>query len=344
MQVFTKRVWTAVGIAGAVLVSAWVLSSLLYGLLLLFAGALFGVVLSRLSLHLGNLLGVSYGVAYGIVMALLAAAALGMAFFLGAQIAAQAGKFVSELQNASGSLQQQLESQPWWSQFREFEQQAQKALSSQKAVSTATSAASSLLGGVGGGVIVLVLAAYFALRPEWYRGGLLTLVPPDGRERAAEVLTKVGASLWYWFLGRLVGMLVIGTGTTIGLWFLDVPLPFSLGVLAGLLTFVPNIGPIIALIPALLLSMQQGASTALYVVLFYFALQTVESYLLTPLIEQHQVSLPPGVTLSAQLLIGMAAGVLGLFLATPMTVVLTILLRELYVKDLLGAEPAIRSA
>jgi predicted PurR-regulated permease PerM len=88
-----------------------------------------------------------------------------------------------------------------------------------------------------------------------------------------------------------------------------------------------------------LFALQGGFDTALYVVAFYFALQTVESYLLTPMIDQYQVSVPPGVTLSAQLLLGLVGGVLGLLLATPLVVVTTTLVGEFYVKDILGSEP-----
>ena len=127
-------------------------------------------------------------------------------------------------------------------------------------------------------------------------------------------------------------MAVIGVCTGAGLWLLGIPLPLTLAVLAGIMNFVPNIGPIIAGVPAVLLGLQQGTNVALYVLLFYFLLQFAESYFLTPLIDQHQVSIPPGLMLSAQLVLGVIAGFLGLLLATPLTVLAMILVNDLVVQ------------
>ena len=339
MQKFVQQVWIAVGIASVVLLAAWLASSLFQGLLIIFAGVLLGVFLTQLSNRLSRLAGLSYGAAYGVIVAGLAALAVSLIGMMGAQIALQAGEFVRQLRESGARLQEQLEGQDWWSEFRNLQTSATDLLASQQAVSTATSAVSMTFTTLGAAVLVTFLGIYFAVRPERYRNGLLTLVPPGKRRRVGEVMNRVVAVLWYWILGRLVGMLVIGIGSALGLWVLGVPLPISLGVLAGVLTFIPNLGPLIALVPAVLFSLQIGTDTALYVLLFYFALQTVESYLLTPMIDQYQVAVPPGLTLSAQLLFGLVGGVLGLLLATPLVVVISILLREFYVRDLLGAEP-----
>jgi predicted PurR-regulated permease PerM len=130
-------------------------------------------------------------------------------------------------------------------------------------------------------------------------------------------------------------MAIIGIGSGVGLWVIGIPLPVTQGVLAGILNFVLNLGPLLSSVPPILFGLQQGGTTAFYVAGFYFVLQFVESYLVTPLINQRQVQLPPALTLSAQLLMGMTAGFLGLLLATPLCAVASVVTRELYVQDAL---------
>jgi predicted PurR-regulated permease PerM len=95
-------------------------------------------------------------------------------------------------------------------------------------------------------------------------------------------------------------------------------MPATLGFVTALLTFIPNIGPILSVIPAALLALLQGPAALLYVLLLYTAVQLVETYLITPKVQQDMVSLPPAVTLVAQLLAGVLAGGLGLVLAAPL--------------------------
>lgn len=344
MQTYARRVWIAVGAVASVVLGAWLLTSLFQGVLVVFAGALFGVFLVHLSGLVSRLTGWSYPWAFGLVLLLLVLTSVATLALLGTQISQQVAEFIEQFEQASGNARERLESQEWWRQLHGVRQNAEEALTSSEAVSTATTAATraatSTLTAFGGVILVIFLGIYFAVDPQLYRLGILSLVPPKRRARVDEVLTMTSEMLWWWTLGRLLEMAVIGVGTAIGLWFLGVPLPIPLAVIAALLTFIPNLGPLLALVPAVLFSMQQGTETALYVVAFYLTLQFFESYFLTPIVEQHHVRLPPGVTLSAQLLFGMMAGILGLLFATPLAVVIMIQLREFYVKDLLQAEPA----
>ena len=141
-------------------------------------------------------------------------------------------------------------------------------------------------------------------------------------------------------LGRLFSMVIITIGSIIGLYFLNIPVPITLGVIAGLLTFIPNFGPVIAAIPPMLIGLQQGVDVALYVAIYYTGLQFVESYFLTPFVAEHQVALPPVITLSCQLVFGTLAGVLGVLLAEPLAVVTMLLVQEIYLIDTLGRDPS----
>jgi predicted PurR-regulated permease PerM len=184
--------------------------------------------------------------------------------------------------------------------------------------------------------IVLFIALFFALRPQLYVHGFLTLVPPPRRERARQVLTEVGAILRSWMMGQLFLMTVIAVITGVGLWALGVPLALGLALLAGLLEFVPYLGPLLAAIPAVLVALAESPQLAGHVVLLYLAIQTVEGYVLQPLVQQRAVYLPPAVVLLAQLVLGVLVGALGIILATPVAATAFVAVRMLYVEDLLG--------
>ena len=128
--------------------------------------------------------------------------------------------------------------------------------------------------------------------------------------------------------------------TTIGLWLLDVPLALVLGLIAALFTFIPNIGPILSAIPAVLFGLTVSPQQALYVGLLYGGIQVVESYLLTPLVQRKTIELPPALTLAAQVLLGVTFGGLGVALAAPLTAVTVVGTRMLYVEDALGKQSA----
>lgn len=131
-------------------------------------------------------------------------------------------------------------------------------------------------------------------------------------------------------------MAVVGILTWLGLVLLQVPLAMTLAILAALLSFVPNVGPILSAIPAALVGLAQSPTTALYVVGLYVAVQTIESYLITPLIQREAVLLAPALVLTMQLAFGLLFGFLGLLVATPLTVILVVLVKMLYLEDRLG--------
>lgn len=205
-------------------------------------------------------------------------------------------------------------------------------------VSRVTGIASTVLAAITGFLIILFLGLYLAAEPGLYTAGIVRLVPRRHRERAREVLAKLYETLKWWLVARFASMAVIGVLTWIGLAALGIPLSFILAVLAAILTFIPYVGPVLsALIPALL-ALAQGPMKALWVIVLFLAIQTVESYLITPLIERKAVRLPPALTITAQVLFTLIAGPLGLLLADPLLAVLMVLVQMLYVEDALGDE------
>lgn len=131
-------------------------------------------------------------------------------------------------------------------------------------------------------------------------------------------------------------MMVVGTLTTLAMRILGIPMALSLGVIAGLFSFVPYIGPVLSALPAILIAALQGSSQMLYVTLAYLIVQLLESYVITPLIHQRTVSLPPAVLLTLQLVIGVLLGPIGVVIATPLGVVVIVTVQVLYVQGVLG--------
>jgi predicted PurR-regulated permease PerM len=203
-------------------------------------------------------------------------------------------------------------------------------------VSQLTGLASSTAGVVVNILIVGILGIYLASQPSLYSRGLKHLLPLSYRERAGEVLGVIDESLRRWLVGRFALMVINGALTAIGLKLLGIPLALTLGLLAGLLNFVPNFGPWIAAIPAVLIAFLQGPQQALYVAVLYLGLQSVDGYLLTPLVDRRSVELPPVLTITAQVILGLAFGFIGILLASPLTAVAMILIKMLYIEDLLG--------
>jgi predicted PurR-regulated permease PerM len=203
------------------------------------------------------------------------------------------------------------------------------------------SAVSSTFGALGNAVIILFIGLYGALDPGVYKRGLTMLLAPSIQERGDEVLRAAGATLRNWLTAQLLAMTVVGMLTGLGLWLAGVPLAFALGLIAGLLAFIPNIGPIIAIAPALLLALPEGRTTLLIVLAVYLGVQALESYVITPLIQQEKVSLPPALVIAAQLLFGVLFGILGLALATPIAAVVMTIVGMVYVQSYLDRERSI---
>jgi predicted PurR-regulated permease PerM len=131
-------------------------------------------------------------------------------------------------------------------------------------------------------------------------------------------------------------MAVVGFLTAVGLWVAGIPLAFVLGLIAALLSFVPYIGPIASVVPAALVALAESPTKVLYVFIIYGVVQLLESYLITPLIQERAVSIPPAVLISAQVIMGILAGAIGVLMATPLAVVLIVLVQMLYLADVLG--------
>lgn len=183
--------------------------------------------------------------------------------------------------------------------------------------------------------IVVVTAIFLAANPQLYIIGFSKLFTMPYRSRIVEVLGECYETLKKWLWAMLLAMLIVGVSTAIGFSIIGLPLAFALAIIAFLFAFVPNIGPWIAAIPAALVGLTVSPQLALYALLLYAAIQFIESYIITPLIFQKTVSLPPALLLFFQVLLGILQGGLGLLLAAPLLAVGIVVVNELYVKDVL---------
>lgn len=194
---------------------------------------------------------------------------------------------------------------------------------------------STTLGILTASVFVLITGIYIAVKPDVYRKGMLRLVAPGKRDQAQDVLSELAHALRWWLLGRLLALAVVGVLTWMGLLALGIPSAVTLAFVAAVLSFIPNIGPLLSVIPAALVGWSIGPATALWVILLYAAIQAVESYLITPMVQQSNLAIPPALLLAAQFLLGLMFGILGLLLATPLLVVAMVLVRMLYIRKVL---------
>jgi len=140
-------------------------------------------------------------------------------------------------------------------------------------------------------------------------------------------------------MGRVTSMLVVAVASFIGLWVYGIPFALLLGLMAGLLTFIPYLGALVSSVPALLVAALHGFDAVIYVGVLYLVLHVVEGYMLAPLIQKRAVSIAPGFLLSAQVLGGAVAGVFGIAIATPVALVGAVIVQLGYVRDVIGAEP-----
>jgi len=185
-------------------------------------------------------------------------------------------------------------------------------------------------------LLVLVLIIMFLAEPRPYRRGFTLLFPSFYRRRVDQILQKCETALGGWVVGILFNMTVITVMSAIGLWILQIPLVFGNALLAGILTFIPNLGPTLSVIPPAILGLLEAPWKGAAVVILYIVIQQVESNILTPLVMERQVSLLPAVTLVSQLIFASFFGFLGLFLALPIVVVAQVWIKELVIHDILN--------
>lgn len=314
-------------------------------LLLVFACILFAILLFELSAILCRRFKLNRKLGLAIVVGLLLLVIGLGGWAMAPQIAEQANQLARTIPTSIQRLQQMVEQHPLLKRIAsELPQPKQLMQYLGQMVPNAGLFFGGVLGAVGNVAIILFVGIYFAVSPGIYRRGFVRLVPPRKRERAGQVLDEIGGTLARWLLGTSCSMLIAGTATSIGLSLLGVPLALILGIIAGLLDFIPYLGPIMAGVPAVLIALSVDPQLALYTVLLFAGIQLVQGYIVQPLIDSWAVEIAPALIIVMQLIFGTIFGFAGIALATPMTATLMVLIRMLYVEDILGDRPREESA
>jgi len=192
---------------------------------------------------------------------------------------------------------------------------------------------------LAGFIYVFFITIYLAIEPTVYRRGVLLLIPVQARERAALVFDAITATLRTWVNTQFIAMIVIGIVTTIVLFALDVKSALPLGLMAGIFEFVPNIGPILSAIPAVLISFADAPEKAFAVALAYWGIQFLENNLLIPYLMREELNLPPALTLLWQAFMAIVFGLIGLFVAVPVLAAVVVAVQRLHVR---GEVPDVR--
>ncbi|WP_338242367.1 AI-2E family transporter [Aurantiacibacter hainanensis] len=312
----------------AVALLAW---ELRFIVVLAFGAVLLAVLWNAAAKWLNSVTPVSKGAGLAITVVAVLAFTGGMLFLFGSEIASQAESIAAALPDAFDQV---------LATARDFgvggwvNQQIER-LSGAFAGGSVGGMLMTIGNGLTDFIVVVVGSVFLAARPGLYRTGLLKLVPSARRDKAADTLDDMERALRMWFKGRLVAMIGVGLLTGLGLWLIGVPSFLALGVLAGILEIVPFFGPIMAAVPGILLALLVSPTHALLATGLYLVIQQAEGNLITPIIQQHAVELPPAILLFSLLIFAFLFGVVGVLLAAPLTVVFYILIKKLYVQDAL---------
>lgn len=314
--------WTAVVVAiigGAMLL--WALRSLF---LLLFAATLFAVIFHAAAAWIAKRTRLPHGISLAIAVVTLLGAIGVIIWLFGNAMTAQTQDLIARLPAAYNDFKARI-GEP------DLDVRLLRELAPNSA--TILTATRDLVSGIGTALSGLVLAVvggvYLAAQSGRYVEGLIAISPANLRNRFTEVMTASGVALRRWLIGQLVSMVLVGLLAGVGVWLLGLPSPLALGLMAGLFEFVPFIGPLAAAIPAILLALALGWQKVLLVVGLYLLVQQLEGNLITPLVQQQAVNLPPALTLFSVVAFGLLFGALGVLLAAPLTVLLYVWVKAL---------------
>lgn len=326
---FPQKVWIAVGVTALIVVMLLLLKATFSVLLLILAGSLIAVYFRGLSgliqrkTHWKENVCLTISIAGSLLLITI------LFWLMGAKVQSQIAEMSDTLPNTIERTKEQLNQSSLGQKiFDKLSSQGTK----NQVQSLAQTFFKSTFGVLGDLYVILFIGIFFTASPRIYQQGFITIIPPENREKAETVLKNIGGNLKKWLKGKLFAMLVVFVLTSIGLIIIGIPMWLTLALIAGILNFIPNFGPLIALIPAVLIAFLQGESTALWVAALYIAVQVTESNFITPLVQQRLIRIPPALIIIAQLLIAPLTGGWGLVLATPLMIIIIVLVQELYIK------------
>ena len=336
MLPLAKRTATVCAVTALMIILLIGIASAIDVVLIVFIGLLLAIVLHSLASIVHRYTGIGETWSLVVVVTFLVLLAVAGGSVLVPTIATQVEQFRQEWPESLANIRERMNATPWRKWVLEQVVDGGRFLPQPQAILSRTAGvATSAFGLVGVLLMVGVVGLFLAAQPHVYQQGLLRLIPPSQRARGRTILEESGSSLKSFLSAQAVSMMVVGGLTWLGLSLLGIQLAATLAILAALLTFIPNFGPIASAVPAVLLGLMQSPMTALWVVLLYITVQLIESNLVTPLLQYRALSLPPVLVIAAQLAASVWMGVLGLVVSTPLLIVATVLVRHLYLQGIL---------
>lgn len=307
-----KRALVWVGVVGA----AALVVLLAQPLLLIFGGLVFASMLDGGVRLLGRVLPIARGWRLTIVTLGVVAFLIATFYLTGVEIADQARQLGATLQVQGERLAEWAERMGILPGRENLMSIAQQALGS---VGRITGYAMGVVGGLTSLAMVMIIGLFIAIEPQLYARGMEWMIPRRSRAEFGLVLERMGQTMRMLMFGRLIGMAVEGVATAILLWICGVPMALLLGILTGVLAFLPNIGAFISGVLMVAVGFSAGFNTGIAAIIIYAVVQVVDGYVIVPMVARRTVNMPPALTLSTQILAGTLFGLLGLALADPMT-------------------------
>ena len=307
-----KRATVWLGLAGVIALAV----ILVQPLLIIFAGMVFAALLDGGVRLLGKVLPIGRGWRLLIVMLLTIAFLVGTFYLTGVQVSAQFSQLRSTLESQADRVAAWLSSQGLMPGASDVSGFARQALSS---VGRITSWVGTAFGALTTMFMIIVIGLFVAMDPGTYRRGVEWMVPRRNRPEFSIVMERMGKTLRRLLAGRLLGMAAEGGLTWIALSIGGVPMAMILGILTGLLAFIPNIGAFISGALMIAVGFSAGSDVGFWAIGTYIVVQGFDGYVLLPIVAKKTVDLPPALTLGAQIMASALFGILGLALADPMT-------------------------
>jgi predicted PurR-regulated permease PerM len=326
---FVRRVFTITGIVALVVVVLWIIKVTFNIFLLLLAGSLIAIYFHGFANLIQRLTKLNRKLSMAISIILSLILVVGFFWFSGNRIQNQITELQETLPSTIENFEQKLNDSPIGQQAIEKINSPGSKEKLEQVFSTFFSSTFGLLGDI---YVVLVLGLFFTASPSVYKNGIVKLIPKKSKKEAEKLLERIATTLTKWLKGQLLAMLVVAVLTAIGLTILGMPMAFALALIAGVLNFIPNFGPIIAMIPAVLIGFTIDTTTAILVAALYIVVQVIESSFVTPQIQKKMINMPPAIIIIAQLFMGVLTGGWGLVLATPLVAILIVVVEQLYIE------------
>lgn len=330
-KTFTQKVWI-VGFIFALIATILLLIEATFNIfILVLAGALAASFFRGLSdiIQRKTKLKANLSLALSVIGTTLILA--GLIFLIGATVVSQTNKMQEKIPEVINMVKEELNETDVG---QELIAQTKRMRSSDELMTFISKFFKTTFGGLGDIYIIFMVGAFFTVAPSLYTDGIKQLVPPKHREKTNDLLLRLGSGLKKWLAGKLIAMLAVFILTAIGLIVLDIPMWLTLALLAGLLNFVPNFGPLVAMIPATLVALSESPTMALAVAGLYVLIQLFESSVITPKAQHRLIKIPPALIILAQIFIGALTGIWGVIFATPLVLIIIIIVQELYVKPM----------